>query len=198
MKVSKTGYKKNSKDKNQPSLLIPSNNITMKGVEFPVLGTDDYGNQQVMYPGMDYTFPGNYVHEVPMDHGGIVPGRYKNPEGNWVSKYTSGGDISIPDLSRPGWLSKYQKGQQVHQKVYTDPEEFAIANEAYKDSLDTYNFTVKGLKQILEEKKTDLGTLIDTSTPYRELTNEQAIDEDYKKWKSLGLNISRQIGRAHV
>jgi len=45
-----------------------------------------------------------------MRDGGIVPGRYKNPEGNWVSKYANGGDISIPDLSKKGWLDKYQNG----------------------------------------------------------------------------------------
>ena len=77
MKVSKTGYKKNSKDKNQPSLLIPSNRITMKDVEFPVLGTDNYGNQQMMYPGQEYSFPGNYVYEKPMK--------------NWLNKYADGG-----------------------------------------------------------------------------------------------------------
>ena len=78
MKVSKTGYKKNSKDKNQPSLLIPSNRITMKGVEFPVLGTDNYGNQQMMYPGQEYSFPGDYVYEKPMK--------------NWLNKYQEGGE----------------------------------------------------------------------------------------------------------
>lgn len=78
MKVSKTGYKKNSKDKNQPSLLIPSNRITMKGVEFPVLGTDNYGNQQMMYPGQEYSFPGDYVIEKPMK--------------NWLNKYQEGGE----------------------------------------------------------------------------------------------------------
>jgi hypothetical protein len=91
MKVSKTGYKKNSKDKNEPSLLIPSNRITMKGVEFPVYGIDDTGYSQMMYPGLDYSFPGSYVYELPMakEGGYILPGRYKNPEGNWLNKYQS-------------------------------------------------------------------------------------------------------------
>jgi len=93
MKISKTGYKKNSKDKNEPALVIPSNKITMKDVDFPVYGTDDTGYSQMMYPGLDYTFPGSYVYELPMaqDGGYILPGRFKNPEGNWVSKYANGG-----------------------------------------------------------------------------------------------------------
>ena len=71
-KVSTKGYKKNSKDKNETSLRIPSPMITMKeddGTPLrkgPILGIDNLGNQQMMYPGMDYQFPGNYVDEIPM------------------------------------------------------------------------------------------------------------------------------------
>jgi hypothetical protein len=80
MKISKTGYKKNSKDKNEPALVIPSNKITMKDVDFPVYGTDDTGYSQMMYPGLDYTFPGSYVYELPMNNG------------SWLNKYQQGGD----------------------------------------------------------------------------------------------------------
>ena len=64
MKVSKTGYKKNSKDKNEPALIIPSNQITMKGVGFPVFGISNTGDAKMMYPGLDYSFGGNYVYEL--------------------------------------------------------------------------------------------------------------------------------------
>lgn len=125
MKVSKTGYKKNSKHKNEPALVIPSNKITMKEdngeplKKGPILGTDNTGYSQMMYPGLDYSFPGSYVYELPMAKGGghIVPGRYRNPEGNWLSKYQKGG---------------------FHQKIYIDPVEFAKANKLYNDSLDLY------------------------------------------------------------
>ncbi len=50
---------------------IPSGNITMKGVPYPVLGVDNLGNEQMMYPGLDYTFPGESVTEYPqMKKGG--------------------------------------------------------------------------------------------------------------------------------
>lgn len=52
--------------------------------------------------------------------------------------YANGGDISIPDLSRPNWLDKAQKGQQVRQKIYTDPLKFAKAKEIHDDSLSDY------------------------------------------------------------
>jgi len=75
--------------------------------------------------------------------GHIVPGRYRNPEGNWVSKYASGGDISIPDLSRPNWLEKYQKKGQVtsssNTKYFTDYNDYVKANQAYQDSLSLYD-----------------------------------------------------------
>ena len=50
---------------------IPGNQITMRGVPYPVLGIDDQGNEQIMFPGQDYLFPGNYVTEYPqMQEGG--------------------------------------------------------------------------------------------------------------------------------
>lgn len=49
---------------------IPSNDITMQGVNYPVYGEDDLGYGQMMYPGMDYTFPGQYVTEIPMAQKG--------------------------------------------------------------------------------------------------------------------------------
>lgn len=67
MKTSKKGYLKNSPDVNKPFNAIEGGNITMKGVEFKVLGTDDRGYTKVMYPGYDYTFPGaKYVIEKPI------------------------------------------------------------------------------------------------------------------------------------
>lgn len=53
--------------------IIPSSNITMKGVNYPVLGVDDLGNSQMMMPGQDYNFPGDYVTEIPqMGKGGLA------------------------------------------------------------------------------------------------------------------------------
>ena len=68
MKKSIDGYKRNSKDVDEPCNIIPGGNITMKGVDFKVLGTDNRGYTKVMYPGHDYTFPGaSYVIETPLN-----------------------------------------------------------------------------------------------------------------------------------
>jgi len=64
--LSTTGYKKNSPDKDRPYNVIPGGEITMKNVDFPVLGIDNKGNSKVMKPGKDYSYPGNTVLEIPM------------------------------------------------------------------------------------------------------------------------------------
>ena len=46
--LSTTGYKKNSPDKDRPYNVIPSGDITMKNVDFPVLGIDNEGNSKMM------------------------------------------------------------------------------------------------------------------------------------------------------
>jgi hypothetical protein len=49
---------------------IPSNQITMQGVNYPVLGISDRGHTQMMYPGEDYSFRGKSVTEYPMMQDG--------------------------------------------------------------------------------------------------------------------------------
>ena len=105
-KVSTKGYKKNSKDKNETSLRIPSPMITMKeddGTPLrkgPILGIDNLGNQQMMYPGMDYQFPGNYVDEIPMAKMG---GTRK------VKIHALGGNIDPEKPIGPGNLQTHTK-----------------------------------------------------------------------------------------
>ncbi len=70
-KVSNTGYKKNSKDKNNDYNIIPTNRITMKNVDFPVLGISDKNDVRVMYPGEEHLFDGNSVLEYRMAKNGI-------------------------------------------------------------------------------------------------------------------------------
>jgi hypothetical protein len=55
---------------------IGSNEITMKGVEYPVLGISDTGDRKMMYPGKDYKFDGNMVTEYPLAQ-----------DGGWLNKY---------------------------------------------------------------------------------------------------------------
>jgi hypothetical protein len=49
---------------------IGSNEITMQGVDYPVLGISDTGDTQMMYPDQDYKFDGEKVIEYPMMQNG--------------------------------------------------------------------------------------------------------------------------------
>jgi len=48
-------------------VIVPTNSglITMKNVDYPILGVDEYGNQQMMYPNQEYQFKGKIIHEIP-------------------------------------------------------------------------------------------------------------------------------------
>lgn len=47
--------------------MIPSNNITMQRVTYPVLGIDDTGHSIVMKPDQQYVYPGQRVFEIPLN-----------------------------------------------------------------------------------------------------------------------------------
>ena len=59
---------------------IPSNDITMQGVPYPVLGVSDTNDIQMMYPNQDYQFDGSSVTEYPMmQTGGRPPLKILDP-----------------------------------------------------------------------------------------------------------------------
>jgi hypothetical protein len=52
---------------------IGSNQITMQGVPYPVMGISDTGDMQMMYPDEEYQYDGNSVTEIPMmREGGTI------------------------------------------------------------------------------------------------------------------------------
>jgi hypothetical protein len=58
---------------------IGSNEITMQGVDYPVLGISDTGDTKMMQPGEDYKFDGEKVTEYPMMQGGGWLDKYPEP-----------------------------------------------------------------------------------------------------------------------
>jgi len=148
MKTSKLGYKRNSPDKNEKKLLIKSGKITMKGVDFPVLGTDNLGNQIMMMPGQDYQFPGSEVTEIPIkQEGGENPlikkyGQYVDKRFDWIPKVKQKVDYS--STNKPF----YQITKDIAKEYGLDPstytasvyEEGAAAN-LYPDKKGEVYFT---------------------------------------------------------
>ena len=122
--LSVEGYKFNSPDVNNPFNIIESGSITMEDVEFPVLGTDNLGNTQMMQPGMNYEFPGNMVFETPMaKSGGSV-------SWNWKGKSYSGTLIPSMETSKAryartknGKIKTLPKGQMGNLGSYPIKEE---------------------------------------------------------------------------
>ncbi len=77
---------------------IGSNNITMKGVPYPVLGISDLGDIQLMYPDQDYTYRGNSVIEYPM-----------MAQGGQLTKLDQLTNFTNYNTKQPGgWLDKYK------------------------------------------------------------------------------------------
>jgi hypothetical protein len=100
---------------------IPSNQITMEGVPYPVLGIGNNGQQQMMYPGQDYNFNNaDYVDEYPMLQKGGIPFvnqyNFLQPTSNKLPiGYMPG--VSIPSTERAGSI-----GGENGEDAYLIPE----------------------------------------------------------------------------
>jgi hypothetical protein len=79
---------------------IGSNQITMQGVPYPVLGISDTGDMQMMYPNQEYQYDGSSVTEYPMmKEGGALQ----------LTKLDQLTNFTNYNTKQPGgWLDKYQ------------------------------------------------------------------------------------------
>jgi hypothetical protein len=77
---------------------IDSNQITMQGIPYPVLGISDIGDIQMMYPDEEYEFIGDSVTEYPM-----------MKQGGQLTKLDQLSNFTNYNTKQPGsWLDKYQ------------------------------------------------------------------------------------------
>ena len=135
---SKNGYKRNSKDKNNPYNIIPSSRISMKDVDFPVLGVDDLGYSELMTPGGEYEFPGSTVLEVPAAQLGFEIPDWLNPynyertgDKNPVASFLSGEFQMYPTIDAANFESAFAKAQE----QYLDKPFFIWKGKRYKNDL---------------------------------------------------------------
>jgi hypothetical protein len=104
---------------------IGSNDITMQGVDYPVLGVSDTGDTQMMYPDQDYKFDGNKVTEYPIAQDGE----------NISKKLKKEAEERIERMKQPkATVSQYtpKKGEQAKfdkQKLERIAEENALLNK---------------------------------------------------------------------
>ena len=93
------GFRMDSPDVNNYQNIIPSGSITMKERDGsplrkgPIHGVDNLGNQQVMYPGYNYQFPGTEVTETLMAKmgGALLDKTIKCGNCGWEWKAADGG-----------------------------------------------------------------------------------------------------------
>jgi len=107
--INTTGYTEGTETANNPFNIIPSGNITMQGVNSPILAQPNIGQPVVMQPGTDYNFPNaDYVVEQKLNN-------FKNGGNMKNLRYQFGGLNAGPDLENdddnPGKLSRmFQSG----------------------------------------------------------------------------------------
>jgi len=115
---------------------IPSNNITMQGVPYPVLGVSNTGDTKMMKPNKNYKFKGDSVTEYPMvmqDGSFILNKSFDNAIKN--------NEITLPKINQEIYqepeekptsasnsqYSKYKKKREEFDKLYQEAKE----KEAY-------------------------------------------------------------------
>lgn len=99
---------------------ISSNDITMKGVPYPVLGVGADGEQRMMYPEEEHTFNQGPVTEYPM---------MQAKDGGWLSQYQNAGPVVKPVIPPDVMLdaTKFAKWMKDHpESRATAPETHAI------------------------------------------------------------------------
>ena len=104
------GFRMDSPDVNNYENIIPSGSITMKERDGsplkkgPIYGVDNLGNEQVMYPGYDYEFPGTEVTETLLAKmgGGLLDKTIKCSSCGWEWKAADGGSDIMSCHKCPG------------------------------------------------------------------------------------------------
>ena len=114
---------------------IPSDRITMKGVNYPVLGVSNTGQKQMMQPGQEYTFPGaDYVDEYPqLKGGGSTP---KLPNKKNPRAYSRSLEATNRLFARHPWFAKPKSRKN---KIY-DPNSKYYAEGGEAGCPDGYAF----------------------------------------------------------
>jgi len=113
---------------------IPGGNITMRGVNYPVVGVSDKGDIQMMYPNQEYNFPNAaYVDEFPqMQNGGpIQTGGGQNM--HEVLSFQKGGQVFVRNEN--GKIISLDTNSDEYKKLYREGKLFSKNNndELYKE-----------------------------------------------------------------
>jgi len=115
---------------------IPGNDITMKGVGYPVLGVANNGQRKIMLPGADYTFPGaDYVDEYPQMKKGGTKKKRKTKSIMGINKLMQKGPL-FEDYSKKMYdpnVNYFQDGGDKKASVEGYQDENMWLGDKYKD-----------------------------------------------------------------
>jgi hypothetical protein len=118
---------------------IPSNNITMQGVDYPVWAQPNVGSGMMMQPGQDYDFPGaDYVDETPINlfkKGGESDYEELELTDAEIEEYRKGGYIveELDKFQDGGPVNTYKWGQ-INEEAFTG----GVGLNSEKFDLDLY------------------------------------------------------------
>lgn len=191
--INTTGYKRGTPTFHNPFNIIPGGNITMQGVDSPVLAMPSDGKPVVMQPGQDYNFPeASYVVEKKLNNfqagGGIDntgvnqvmdPNGFNQDVYNLNSYYDGSGNlVDNPNVNQ--WksgdptppINEIATGMA---KPYDDPFTAGIPFGPQIGKLG-----LKGLKKI-DSKLDDIFTNIKYKKPSK--ASENFVKDRYKRAK---------------
>jgi hypothetical protein len=134
--------------------------ITMKGINQPLYARDDQGNEQMMQPGEEYQFPGQYVTEYPQiakNGGGLLNKTLTCSSCGWSWKAVDGGK-DIASCHKCGGTAKMQKGGA------NRSDSLAL----YNNSLQIKNFYDK-LKPFYKKPEIDINDYRTTYNPFEDI-----------------------------
>jgi len=215
------GYKSDSPDVNNPYNIIPSGDITMKGVDFPVIGTDNLGNTKAMIPGNDYKFPGNVVFETPMYKrgGGLLTKTMKCNSCGWSWKAADGGnDVTTCHKCGGEALPTAQNGrEQATISAYEEPAWYEKAVDYLASPMTAFGYLARNQDlpdnlPISAENRNTFDGVIDMINPFawakyaasskRNVDQGEYLDAGFDAlsatpvvpaWLSKGKNINKVI-----
>jgi hypothetical protein len=121
---------------------IGSNDITMQGVDYPVLGISDTGDTQMMYPDQDYKFDGEKVTEYPMAQDGKK--------------------LSMQDVKRNATNKKYPSAQEMSGGPFQEMDKSLIKGvDVATDLMQLGNFVPHPVGQSIGKAGNVIGGWID-------------------------------------
>jgi len=86
---------------------IGSNQITMQGVPYPVLGISDTGDTQMMYPDEEYQYDGSSVTEYPMAQNGMNILNVAKAVGNYMINEPDTNAENVSEIFDPSGVSSW-------------------------------------------------------------------------------------------